>query len=204
MSVSVLQAWDRVSRKVIFKIFGIDHVVLNPHSNGFLSSSLDRKLPTVHLFCFHPHSRSPMAEASLLPVCAISGLGAFMSSSHFSVWSRLIQRTQFLTTEDAPCQARKCLPLPLTRESESFVRKISQQHSSFVSSCCCLLLPLKFQLDPGFLFTSCSEPLSGAHYPPAVAQLLHSTSKVASCTWRVSWFPFCLLPWCIKPSGSLF
>lgn len=73
-----------------------------------------------------------------------------------------------------------------------------------VCSCCHLLLPLKFQLDPGFLFTSCSKPLSDAHYPPAVAQLLHSTSKVAACTWRASWFPHCFLPWCIKPSVSSF
>lgn len=29
-----------------------------------------------------------------------------------------------------------------------------------VSSCCCLPLPLKFQVDPGFLCTSCSGPLS--------------------------------------------
>ena len=73
-----------------------------------------------------------------------------------------------------------------------------------VCSCCHLLLPLKFQLDPGFLFTSCSKPLSDAHYPPAVAQLLHSTSKVAACTWHVSRFPHCFLPWCIKPSVSSF
>ena len=124
-------------------------------------------------------AEAPRAETSLLPVWAISGLGAFTSSSRSSDWSRLIWRIEFLT---------KSIPATF-------------QH---FCSCWHLLLPLKFQLDQGFLFTSCSKPLSDAHYPPAVAQLLHSTSKVAACTWLVSWFPRCFLPWCIKPSVSSF
>lgn len=102
-----------------------------------------------------------------------------------------------------PMSGQKMSPFALDKAVWKFCRTNIPATFQSVSSCRCLLLPLKFWLDPGFLFASCFELLSGAHYPPAVVQLLHSTSKVASCTWPVSWFPFLLLPWCIKPSGSL-
>lgn len=85
-------------------------------------------------------AEAPRAETSLLPVWAISGLGAFTSSSRSSDWSRLIWRIEFLTTKDALCQAGKCLSPLFTKESENFVRKVSQQHSSISAhagtSCC--------------------------------------------------------------------
>lgn len=125
MSVSVLQGWDGLTRRWSLKCLGLTVLLLTLRAMVLVLilgcktahwSTLGRKS-----FFSDPTStaEAPMAEASLWPVCAISGLGAFMSSSHSSAWSRLIWRTEFLTTKDVLCQARKCLSPLFTRESEN-------------------------------------------------------------------------------------
>ena len=123
MSVSVLQGWDGLTRRWSLKCLGLTVLLLTLRAMVLVLilgcktahwSTLGRK----SLFSDSTSTaEAPMAEASLWPVCAISGLGAFMSSSRSSDWSRLIWR--ILTTKDALCQARKCLSPLFTRESEN-------------------------------------------------------------------------------------
>lgn len=122
------------------------------------------------------------ADAPLLPVCAISGHGISMSSSCSSGCSELTQKTQFLTTGDPRGHARTCLPPPSARELNV---RLNEYLSNIPARQPLLLPPATLEVSAGpripshFLFW----PLSGSGNPPAVAQLPHSASEVASCTW---------------------
>ena len=80
----------RTLQEAIFKMFGIDHVALDPQSNRSCptlgcktahGSTLGRK---ALLSVSASAAEAATPEASLLPVCAISGLHGFVSSSHTS------------------------------------------------------------------------------------------------------------------------
>lgn len=119
MSVSIPQAWNKLSRKVIFKIFGIGHVVLNPQVKSMVLV-LVLGYKTAHwgtvgrksLFSVSTtHNRSPMAEISASCLC------------HLWPWGSRVFKPLFwlvrADSEDAVpdhwgslCQASKCLLCP--------------------------------------------------------------------------------------------
>lgn len=89
-SVSILQALDGLSRRRSLKCLGLTMllwtlraIILVPTLGCKTAhgSTLGRK---ALLSVSASAAEASMAEASLLPVCAISGLGAFVSSSHTS------------------------------------------------------------------------------------------------------------------------
>lgn len=147
---------------------------------------------------------SPTADASLLPVCAISGHGISMSSRGSSGCSELTQKTQLLTTGDPQGHARTCLPPPSARELNVFLRRISQQHSSAsppaAASCC----------PEGFNRTQDSFPLPVlGHCQALVTHQLWPSCHIPHQRWlRAPGVgadsPLCLSPWRIKSLGSLF
>lgn len=100
----------RTLQEAIFKMFGIDHVALDPQSNRSCPHPWMQNCPRKYPgqkgppFCFCLRSRGRHARGiSVACVCHFWASWFCVFKPHF--WLRLIQRTKFLTTKDVLCQA---------------------------------------------------------------------------------------------------
>lgn len=98
----------------------------------------------------------------------------------------------------------KMSPSALEKGVWMFCETNTPATSPCVVSRCCLLFPLKFSPDPGFLFHFLFWAIAGHSFPTSCRPAAAFYTRGGALHLEGESFPFCLLAQCIKPSGSLF